>query len=109
AARSMGVGHVKIMLRHILPNSLAPLIVQVTLSLAFAILAEAALSFLGLGAAPDSPSWGNMLREGKDWMEQAWWIAVFPGIAITFAVFSFNVVGDGLRDAIDPKLKDESA
>ncbi|HET7627326.1 MAG TPA: ABC transporter permease [Bacillales bacterium] len=109
AARSIGVGHLKIMFRHILPNSLAPLIVQVSLSLAFAILAEAALSFLGLGASPDTPSWGNMLREGKDWMEQAWWIAVFPGIAITFAVFSFNVVGDGLRDAIDPKLKDESA
>ncbi|HET7656943.1 MAG TPA: ABC transporter permease [Bacillales bacterium] len=109
AARSMGISHFKIMWRHIFPNSLAPIIVEVTLSLAFAILAEAALSFLGLGASPDSPSWGNMLQEGKAWMEQAWWIAVFPGLAITLAVFGFNVMGDGLRDAIDPKLKDESA
>lgn len=109
AARSMGVSHFKIILRHIFPNSLPPILVQTTLSLAFAILAEAALSFLGLGASPDSPSWGNMLRSGKSWMEQAWWIAVFPGIAITLAVFSFNVIGDGLRDALDPKLKDHAA
>ncbi|MBM7551648.1 ABC transporter permease [Thalassobacillus pellis] len=109
AAKSMGISNVKIMWKHILPNSLAPLIVQVTLSLAFAILAEAALSFLGLGASPDTPSWGIMLSEGKNWMEQAWWIAVFPGIAITLAVFSFNVMGDGLRDALDPKLKNESS
>ncbi|WP_082233144.1 ABC transporter permease [Halobacillus massiliensis] len=109
AARSMGISNIKIMWRHILPNSLAPLIVQVTLSFAFAILAEAALSFLGLGVSPDTPSWGIMLNEGKSWMETAWWIAVFPGIAITLAVFSFNVMGDGLRDALDPRLKNESA
>ena len=105
----MGVSNLKIMWKHILPNSMAPLIVQVTLSFAFAILAEAALSFLGLGVSPDTPSWGIMLSEGKDWMESAWWIAVFPGIAITLAVFSFNVMGDGLRDALDPRLKNESA
>ncbi|ARI76432.1 ABC transporter permease [Halobacillus mangrovi] len=109
AAKSMGVSNLKIMWKHILPNSMAPLIVQVTLSFAFAILAEAALSFLGLGVSPDTPSWGIMLSEGKDWMESAWWIAVFPGIAITLAVFSFNVMGDGLRDALDPRLKNESA
>ena len=109
AAQSMGVSNLKIMWKHILPNSMAPLIVQVTLSFAFAILAEAALSFLGLGVSPDTPSWGIMLSEGKDWMESAWWIAVFPGIAITLAVFSFNVMGDGLRDALDPRLKNESA
>ncbi|WP_181346988.1 ABC transporter permease [Thalassobacillus sp. CUG 92003] len=109
AAKSMGISNVKIMWKHILPNSMAPLIVQVTLSFAFAILAEAALSFLGLGVSPDTPSWGIMLSEGKNWMESAWWIAVFPGIAITMAVFSFNVMGDGLRDALDPKLKNESS
>jgi len=91
------------MLKHVLPNIMAPLIVQITLSFAFAILAEAALSFLGLGAEPDIPSWGTMLNEGKDWMESAWWIAVFPGLAITIAVLSFNILGDGLRDVLDPK------
>ena len=107
AARSMGVSNAMIIWRHILPNALAPLIVQVTLSFAFAILAEAALSFLGLGVSPDTPSWGIMLSEAKDWMELAWWSAVFPGLAITLAVFSFNVMGDGLRDALDPRLKNE--
>ncbi|MEK4023960.1 MULTISPECIES: ABC transporter permease [unclassified Sporosarcina] len=107
AARSMGVNSFQIMLRHILPNSLAPLIVQVTLSFAFAILAEAALSFLGLGVSPDTPSWGIMLSEAKDWMEISWWTAIFPGIAITLSVLSFNIMGDGLRDALDPRLKNE--
>jgi peptide/nickel transport system permease protein len=109
AARSMGVNSIVIIWRHILPNSMAPIIVQVTLSFAFAILAEAALSFLGLGVSPDTPSWGIMLSEAKDWMELSWWTAVFPGIAITLAVFSFNVMGDGLRDALDPKLKNENS
>ncbi len=104
AARSMGVGHTSILMRHVLPDILAPLTVQTTLSFAFAILAEAALSFLGLGVEPDTPSWGVMLNQGKDLMEQAWWVAVFPGIAITLAVFSFNALGDGLRDALDPKV-----
>lgn len=105
AARGMGVRAPVIMVRHILPNITAPLIIQTTLSFAFAILAEAALSFLGLGVEPDAPSWGIMLNEGKHWMEQAWWVAVFPGTAITLAVLSFNVLGDGLRDALDPALK----
>lgn len=109
AARSMGVGPVTILRRHILPNITAPLIIQTTLSFAFAILAEAALSFLGLGVEPDAPSWGVMLSEGKDWMEQAWWVAVFPGLALTLAVLSFNVLGDGLRDALDPKLRGRGA
>lgn len=104
AARSMGAGHGAILIRHILPGMLSPLIVQITLSLAFAMLAEAALSFLGLGVEPDTPSWGIMLNQGKDLMEQAWWAAVFPGVAITLAVFSFNALGDGLRDALDPKI-----
>lgn len=103
AARALGLPHRRIMLRHIMPNIMAPLVVQVTLSLAFAILAEAALSFLGLGVEADTPSWGNMLLEGKRIMRQAWWVAVFPGVAITLAVLSFNVLGDGLRDALDPR------
>ncbi len=103
AAYGMGVRPVVILARHILPNISAPLIVQTSLSFAFAILAEAALSFLGLGVEPDAPSWGIMLSEGKDWMEQAWWVAVFPGLAITLAVLSFNVLGDGLRDVLDPR------
>jgi peptide/nickel transport system permease protein len=105
AARALGMGHVRIMLRHVLPNITAPLVVQTTLSLAFAILAEAALSFLGLGvgADPRRPSWGMMLNEGTQFMQLAWWMAVFPGLAITLAVFSFNVLGDGLRDALDPR------
>lgn len=107
AARSMGVKSTTILRRHILPNAMAPLIVQITLSFAFAILAEAALSFLGLGVSPDTPSWGVMLSEAKDWMELSWWTAVFPGVAITLAVFSFNVMGDGLRDALDPRLRNE--
>lgn len=104
-ARSIGVKRFDIVKRHVLPNILAPLIVQTTLSLAFAILSEAALSFLGLGVEPDTPSWGILLNEGKDWMEMAWWLAVFPGIAITLAVLSFNLMGDGLRDALDPRMR----
>ncbi len=108
AARSIGVGDIMIILRHILPNILAPIIVQTTLSFGFAIRSEAALSFLGLGVEPDVPSWGIMLNEGKDWMEMAWWVAVFPGLAATLAILSFNVLGDGLRDALDPQLRNES-
>ena len=96
AARALGFGHGRILLRHVLPNAAAPLVVQTTLSLAFAMLAEAALSFLGLGVEPDAPSWGVMLNEGKDWMELAWWTAVFPGLALSLAVFSLNALGDGL-------------
>lgn len=107
AARSMGVKSSTILRKHVLPNALAPLIVQVTLSFAFAILAEAALSFLGLGVSPDTPSWGIMLSDAKDWMEISWWTAIFPGIAITLTVLSFNVMGDGLRDALDPRLRNE--
>jgi len=102
AARAVGLSNARILARHILPNITGPLIVQTTLSLAFAILAEAALSFLGLSGESDAPSWGLMLYQGKDQMESLWWIAVFPGIAITLTVLAFNLLGDGLRDAIDP-------
>ena len=107
AAHSIGVKDIVIMWRHVVPNILAPIIVQTTLSFGFAIRAEAALSFLGLGVEPDVPSWGIMLNQGTNWMESAWWIAIFPGLAATFAILSFNVLGDGLRDALDPKLKNE--
>ena len=105
AARSIGVRDVTIIVRHVLPNILSPILVQVTLSLAFAILSEAALSFLGIGVEPDIPSWGIMLNNGKAWIEIAWWVGVFPGIAIALAVLGFNILGDGLRDVLDPRLR----
>jgi peptide/nickel transport system permease protein len=103
AARALGAGRLRIMLRHVAPNMIPPMLVQTSLSLAFAILGEAALSFLGLGVEADAPSWGIMLSDGKDWMERAWWVAVFPGMAITLVVLGFNLLGDGLRDALDPR------
>lgn len=105
AARALGTRNSVILLRHILPNSLAPLIVETSLSLAFAILAEAALSFFGLGTQPPDPSWGRMLSEGRAYFQQSVWMAVFPGLAIMFSVMGFNFLGDGLRDALDPKMK----
>ncbi|MCB9009461.1 MAG: ABC transporter permease [Ardenticatenaceae bacterium] len=105
AARALGTRNGVILLRHILPNSLAPLIVETSLSLAFAILAEAALSFFGLGTQPPDPSWGRMLSEGRAYFQQSIWMALFPGLAIMFSVMGFNFLGDGLRDALDPKMK----
>lgn len=105
AARSVGAGDARIITRHLLPNVGGPIIVQTSISLAFAILAEAALSFLGLGTQPPAPSWGRMLSEGQGFMEQAWWIAVFPGLAIFVLVLAFNVLGDALRDALDPRQR----
>jgi len=105
AATTMGIRKNTIIVRHILPNILSPIIVQVTLSLAFAILSEAALSFLGIGVEPDVPSWGMMLNYGKTWIELAWWVGVFPGVAIALSVLGFNVLGDGLRDILDPRLR----
>lgn len=105
AARALGTRNYLILLRHILPNSLAPLIVETSLSLAFAILAEAALSFFGLGTQPPDPSWGRMLSEGRSYFQQSIWMALFPGLAIMFSVMGFNFLGDGLRDALDPKMK----
>jgi peptide/nickel transport system permease protein len=105
ATRSIGAGPGRILGRHILPNVAAPIIVQTSLSLAFAILSEAALSFLGLGVQPPEPSWGRMLFDGREFIEDAWWMAVFPGLAILAAVLAFNLVGDGLRDALDPRQR----
>ncbi len=103
AARVLGFGPGRILLRHILPNVLTPVIVAATLGIGNTILAEAALSFLGLGVQPPTASWGNMVASGRDAMLDAWWITTFPGLAIVFTVMAFNLVGDGLRDALDPR------
>lgn len=105
AARSAGASDTRIIVLHILPNVLTPIIVQTSISLAFAILSEAALSFLGLGAQPPQPSWGRMLAEGRSFFSLAWWMAFFPGLAIFLTVLAFNLVGDALRDALDPRQK----
>jgi peptide/nickel transport system permease protein len=106
AARTVGGRGTHIVIRHILPNIVAPLIVLTTLSMSTAILTEAALSFLGLGTQPPDPSWGAMLSTGRRYMEIAPWVAIFPGLAIMFAVLGFNLLGDGLRDALDPRLRE---
>jgi peptide/nickel transport system permease protein len=105
AARCVGAKHLRILTRHILPNMVAPIIVQVSLALSWAMLTEAALSFLGLGTQPPQPSWGSMLSESRRMMEIAPWMAVSPGLAIMLGVLGFNLLGDGLRDALDPRLK----
>jgi peptide/nickel transport system permease protein len=105
AARNAGSGHLKIIFLHVLPNTMAPLIVVTTIGVANAILIEAALSFLGLGVPPPAPSWGNILADGRNFISQAPWLTIFPGLAITFSVLGFNTLGDGLRDVLDPKLK----
>ena len=105
AARSSGAAAPRIVSRHVMPNVVAPIIVETTLSLAFAILAEAALSFLGLGTPPPAPSWGRMLSEGRSFIQDAPWMGIFPGLAIVLTVMGFNFLGDGLRDALDPRLK----
>jgi peptide/nickel transport system permease protein len=102
AARAVGAGDARIIGTHVLPNVAGPIIVQTSLSLAFAILSEAALSFLGLGVQPPAPSWGRMLYDGRDFIQDAWWMGLFPGLAIFVTVLSFNIVGDALRDALDP-------
>lgn len=96
-ARVQGVRPWRIMIRHLLPNIFSVILVQISITMAFAVLAESALGFLGFGVEPDMPSWGVMLKEGKDWMEQAWWVAVFPGLAIFLTVFSFYLLGDGMQ------------
>lgn len=100
-----GASHRRILWRHILPNSLTPLVVELTLIYAYAVLAEAALSFLGVGPPPPAPTWGNIIAEGRDYIVDAPWIAIFPGLAISLLVLSLNLLGDGLRDVLDPRLK----
>lgn len=105
AARAIGGTDMYIIRRHVLPNMMVPLIILATISLSIAILAESSLSFLGLGIQPPAPSWGGMLSKGRPYMEIAPWVAIFPGLAIMLAVLGFNFLGDGLRDALDPRLK----
>ena len=105
AARSTGASTFRIILRHIFPNALAPVIVLTTLSISGAIITGASLSFLGLGVSPPTPEWGAMLVDGRGYLRNAWWISFFPGMTITLVVLAANIVGDGLRDALDPKVR----
>jgi dipeptide transport system permease protein len=105
AARVAGVGPLRLMFRTILPNCMAPLIVQAALSFSNAILDAAALGFLGMGAQPPTPEWGTMLAEAREFILRAWWVVTFPGLAILITVLSINLMGDGMRDALDPRLK----
>jgi peptide/nickel transport system permease protein len=105
AAVAAGAGHWRILRRHILPNSMAPLIVQLSFLFAYAVLSEATLSFLGLGAVPPTPTWGNIMAEGRQYIREAPWIITIPGIALAITVLGLNLLGDGLRDVLDPKLK----
>ncbi|WP_378942362.1 ABC transporter permease subunit [Paracoccus sp. R86501] len=105
AARVAGAGNLRLMFKTILPNCLAPLIVQATLSFSAAVLDSAALGFLGMGAQPPTPEWGTMLAEAREFILRAWWVVTFPGLTILVSVLAINLMGDGLRDALDPKLK----
>lgn len=103
AGRSIGLTHRRLLLRHILPNALSVVIIQVTLDVGYAILITSSLSFIGLGAQPPSPEWGTMMSTARNYFRDAWWYTTFPGIALTLTVFAFNVLGDGLQDALDPR------
>ncbi|MFH1680132.1 MAG: ABC transporter permease [Candidatus Eisenbacteria bacterium] len=105
AARALGFGGRRILFFHVLPNVIAPIIVAATLNIGNTVMLEASLSFLGLGVQPPTASWGTMINDGRDLLTSAWWLATFPGIAILFTVTGFNLVGDGLRDALDPRLR----
>ncbi len=105
AARAIGANDRRIVFKHIIPNAMAPLIVQATMCVAGSILSIASLSFLGLGIQPPTPEWGSMLSNGRQYIRAAWWVCAFPGIAIMMSILSLNLLGDGLRDALDPKLK----
>jgi peptide/nickel transport system permease protein len=106
AARTIGMSHSRIVLREILPNVITPLLVEAAVAFAYAVLLESALSFLGLGAQPPDPSWGNMLNTGRGFMAQAPWLSIVPGMALFLCVLGFNLLGDGLRDLLDPHLRD---
>ena len=105
AARAIGASDKRIVFKHIIPNSMAPIIVQATLCIAGSILSIASLSFIGLGIQAPTPEWGSMLSAGRQYIWNAWWVCVFPGIAIMLTILSLNLLGDGLRDALDPRLK----
>jgi len=105
AARSLGLSNLRIVIRHIFPNVLPPIVVIATFSVALMIIQEAALSFLGLGVAPDVPSWGGMLADGRNYLSVAWWLGTLPGVAILIAVLGINLLGDWVRDMLDPSLR----
>jgi peptide/nickel transport system permease protein len=105
AARCLGCQYSRIVFRHIMPNVLAPVIILATAGLGYAIVVEATLSYLGLGPPPPAPTWGGMMQEGRKYMYMAWWIVLYPGIAISIAVYGFNLFGDALRDVLDPRLR----
>jgi len=104
-SESVGAGALRIVFRHILPNAVAPILVAMTLGIPAAILTEAGLSFLGLGVQPPYATWGNILNDGRDYIEIAWWLTLYPGLAILITVLSYNLVGEGIRDALDPRLR----
>ena len=106
SARSIGMTDSQILLRYVYPNGFSPLIVQCTFVVAFAIISEASLSFLGAGVDPETPTWGNMLRDGQRVLQRAWWLALFPGIALVLTVLTLNLLGDALRDALDPRARE---
>ncbi len=105
AARCIGCSDARIIFRHILPNAISPVLVSASLGVAGAILTESALSFLGIGVLPPTPSWGNILTSGKDYIEFAWWLSLFPGLSILMTVLAYNLLGEGIRDALDPRVK----
>ncbi len=105
AAVSQGASDLRIIFLHVMPNAMAPVLVAATLGVAAAVLVESSLSFLGIGVQPPDPSWGNMLTEGKDNIEIAWWLSVFPGVAILITVMGYNLLGEGIRDSLDPRLR----
>ncbi|HHO76477.1 MAG TPA: ABC transporter permease [Deltaproteobacteria bacterium] len=105
AEKAMGAGNTRIIFVHILPNAMAPVLVAATLGIASAVLVESALSFLGIGVQPPTPSWGNILTQGQSVLGIAWWLSFFPGMAILITVLGYNLLGEGIRDAIDPRLK----
>jgi peptide/nickel transport system permease protein len=105
AARSLGASEIRVMARHILPNVVAVVVISVTLRVGVSILAEASLSYLGLGVQPPTPSWGNLVADGREYLRSAWWVSLFPGALVFLSVMAFNLLGDGLRDAFDPKMR----
>ena len=105
AARAVGVGHLRLMWRHILPNSLTPIVVQMSLDVGFAVLAVSSLSFIGLGAQPPTPEWGAMIADAQAYVRSGWWVAAFPGLAITLTVVGFNLLADVLQEVLDPRLR----
>jgi peptide/nickel transport system permease protein len=107
AARAIGAGPSRIILRHLIPNAMTPVLVSATLGVASAVLVESSLSFLGIGVQPPTPSWGNILTEGKSVLGIAWWLTLFPGLAILVTVLAYNLLGEGLRDLLDPRVKDQ--